>query len=369
MKVLHINCNYTGTRLHQTMIEHLDIYNIKSDVFVPTYDKSISSFGLNDNVTVSECFKRWDRLLFFYKNNKIKKSVLTHYDIKGYDLIHAYTLFTDGNVAFQLSQKYNIPFVVAIRKTDVYAFLKYKPYLKKRAKHIIKSASAVFFLSDTYRENVLARLFNTKEIDELKERIYVIPNGIDDFWHNNQYTQRRSYESDHSLKLIYAGVIDKNKNVKATVEALQRLSSKGIKSNFTVVGRIKEQSAYDEIANAPSMRYIEACPKEELLKYYRAADLFVMPSHNETFGLVYAEALSQGLPILYTKGQGFDGQFKEGEVGYAVDDHDPDDIAEKIELIIQRYDEITSKCVQASEKYNWNRLCEDYAAIYKGISR
>jgi len=44
-----------------------------------------------------------------------------------------------------------------------------------------------------------------------------------------------------------------------------------------------------------------------------------MPSITETFGLVYAEALSQGLPVLYTRGQGFDRQFEEGEVGYAVD--------------------------------------------------
>lgn len=40
-----------------------------------------------------------------------------------------------------------------------------------------------------------------------------------------------------------------------------------------------------------------------------------MPSHKETFGLVYAEAMSQGLPIIYTKNQGFDGQFPDGYVG------------------------------------------------------
>ena len=42
MRILHINCNYIGTNLHQLMIEKLDKMGIENEVFVPTYDKSIS---------------------------------------------------------------------------------------------------------------------------------------------------------------------------------------------------------------------------------------------------------------------------------------------------------------------------------------
>lgn len=55
-----------------------------------------------------------------------------------------------------------------------------------------------------------------------------------------------------------------------------------------------------------------------------------MPSFTESFGLVYAEAMSQGLPVIYSKGQGFDGQFAEGVVGYHVDAHDPEELCENI---------------------------------------
>ena len=41
------------------------------------------------------------------------------------------------------------------------------------------------------------------------------------------------------------------------------------------------------------------------------SDVFAMVSHHETFGLVYIEALSQGLPVLFTQGQGIDGTFSE----------------------------------------------------------
>ena len=77
--------------------------------------------------------------------------------------------------------------------------------------------------------------------------------------------------------------------------------------------------------------------KDELLKEYRLNDIFVMPSKTETFGLVYAEAMSQGMPIIYTKNQGFDGQFCEGYVGYHVKYNDYRYIAKKISRIYSEY--------------------------------
>ena len=55
-----------------------------------------------------------------------------------------------------------------------------------------------------------------------------------------------------------------------------------------------------------------------------------MLSIMETFGLVYAEAMSQGLPIIYTKGQGFDEQFDEGKVGYHADCFNIEEIVKRI---------------------------------------
>ena len=55
-----------------------------------------------------------------------------------------------------------------------------------------------------------------------------------------------------------------------------------------------------------------------------------MPSFPETFGLVYVEAMSQGLPIIYTKGQGIDGYFEDGKVGYPVNTKDSNDIVKKL---------------------------------------
>ena len=79
--------------------------------------------------------------------------------------------------------------------------------------------------------------------------------------------------------------------------------------------------------------------------------IFILPSIHETFGLVYAEALSQGLPIIYTRGQGFDGHFEEGEVGYSVDCYDYEEISNKVLEIITKYETISSKAVNGVQKF------------------
>ena len=69
--VLHINCNYIGTPLHQTMVEHLSALGIDNLVFVPTYNANTAIIKANSNVRVCECFTKWVRLLFDYNQSKI----------------------------------------------------------------------------------------------------------------------------------------------------------------------------------------------------------------------------------------------------------------------------------------------------------
>lgn len=75
MRVLHINCNYITTALHQLMIRQLNIFGTENYVFAPTYDKNASVIVPDDSVKVVECFKKRDRYWFGYKQNKIIKAV------------------------------------------------------------------------------------------------------------------------------------------------------------------------------------------------------------------------------------------------------------------------------------------------------
>lgn len=365
-KILHINCNYIGTTLHQIMIEKLEGLGYKNKVFVPTYDKRLSVIKVNSNVNVCECFKKWDRMLFDYKQFKIYRAIQREYDIKNFNLIHAYTLFTDGNCARKLSKKYGVPYVVAIRNTDVNDFFKLMPHLRKRGIKIMLDAKAIFFLSESYRKQVFEKYIPEKYREKLSKKVHIIPNGIDDFWFQNRPLLKEK-NLDKEIKFIYAGRIDKNKNILTTQKALQKLENEGYKVSLKVVGKIVDQKEFERINRNRVTNYISAQPKEKLIELYREHDVFIMPSFTESFGLVYAEAMSQGLPVIYSKDQGFDGQFSEGVVGYHVVSNDFNDISKQIKLLIRNYTEIYKNLISNSKKFNWNKICNNYSKIYRNI--
>ena len=78
--------------------------------------------------------------------------------------------------------------------------------------------------------------------------------------------------------------------------------------------------------------------------------------------------MSQGLPVLYSKGQGFYKQFEEGFVGYAVNSSDPQDVAEKAEMTINNYATISKQALSAYKKFNWKELSKKLLAIYENES-
>lgn len=373
MRVLHINVNYITSALHQTMIEHLnDIEGLENSVFVPTYDKSRSVVTCKDYVTLTECYKKWDRILYFKKQNKIINAILDNYEISNFDIIHAYTLFTDGNAAMELSKKYDIPYVVAIRNTDVNDFFKKMIHLRMRGVRILENASAVFFLSPVYRDTVIHKYVPARLRQSIRAKSYIIPNGIDDFWHINSVKRDTStiverIRQKKLIRFIYVGGIDKNKNVELTLKALSQLNDQGWNCTLTAVGKIVDKAIFERLCSYSCFKYIAPKKKEELLDYYRTADIFIMPSHTETFGLVYAEAMSQGLPVIYTKGQGFDGQFAEGTIGYHVDARNVYQCKEAILKIINNYPAFSTCSSNRSSIFQWSRICNQYVSIYNDL--
>ena len=371
MKVLHVNCNYFGhNAVHRNMIE---IMNKNDDldnyVFSPvTQDCNIK---LNKKIIASKCINKLDRLFFFNKSRKIRKSLIKKLDISSFNIIHAYTVFTDGNVAYELFKKYNIPYVVAVRNTDVNAFFKYMFHLRRRGVKILQNASKIFFLSKAYQNLVIEKYIPQSMRDEIIKKCVIIPNGINNYWLENInndemcISKNKQELNQKIIKIVYAGEINKNKNLITTCKTVDFLKQKDWNVEYIVVGKIKDKGIYNAIKN--SINYKGVLSKEKLLLLYRRAHIFVMPSHKETFGLVYAEAMSQGLPVVYSKGQGFDMQFNEGIVGYSVQCDDYKDISDKIIKIIKNYDNISNNCKRHCTTFDWKVICDKYYHIYKEI--
>lgn len=105
--------------------------------------------------------------------------------------------------------------------------------------------------------------------------------------------------------------------------------------------------------------------KTNIIDVYRNSDIFIMPSKFETFGLVYVEALTQGLHLIYTRGQGFDGYFEDGTIGYSVKYNDSDEIKNRIKDIVDgKIDNVSSYRDKILNDFDWKNVAEKYKKIY-----
>ncbi|WP_338938114.1 glycosyltransferase family 4 protein [Fusobacterium pseudoperiodonticum] len=361
MKIFQICNGYFDTKLYKELFDRLDIRGCINKIFVFTWNKSNLSKKNDDKKIIVTYFSKILRLFFYLKQKKVLKSLLSVETKFDYDIIHAHTLFSNGDIALKLKMKYGIPYIVAIRNTDINVFFKYFFFLRKYGLKIMENADKIIFLSPSYKKECLENYVSIEKREEIERKVAIIPNGINKFWIENSVTLKKRHKE---IRLIYVGSIDKNKNVITTISACKKLLSQGYEVKFTVVGDIEIK--IDEL-NEKFIQHIPYSPKEKIRKYFEESDIFIMPSKYETFGLVYAEALSQGLPVIYTRGQGFDGQIPDGEVGYSVRYDDVDEITEKIILIYDNYNTYSAKIKNYIHKFDWENITDNYKMIYENI--
>ncbi|MBO0991442.1 glycosyltransferase family 4 protein [Bacillus sp. SD088] len=367
MRVLHINSYYSTSRFYKNLYDKQVRDGIGIDVFVPVPTSHIdNNFDYGEYTKVSESYSKYDRAFFHIKNGKILRGVIKNFKVDNYSLIHAHSLFTNGYIAYKLKEKYNTPYIVAVRNTDVNVFFKKMIHLRNLGVNILKSAEYIIFLSDSYKKLVINNYIPSKDRSIIERKIRVIPNGIDHFWFRNKFDRKENpLKQTEKVRILQVGDINRNKNQSATVQAIKLLIDEGYKIKYTIVGNVKDNEIFNKITSEKFVDYIPPLPKERLLEVYRNNDIFVMPSITETFGLVYAEAMSQGLPIIYTKNQGFDGQFYDGEVGYSVNCFDKENIKDRLIQVIKNHQQISSDNIHRCQKFDWKEINNQYIELYK----
>ena len=367
MNVLHICNNFINSTVHQKMAQASRKMGIRNVVFAPVVTMNGRVMPGEDEHAVN-CVNKWDRFFFYHKQRKTYDALKNTIPTLEFDLVHAHCTFTDGNVALRLKQERGIPYLVTVNNTDMNHFFRLRRLLRGRGIEILRQASAIVFISPAYRDQLFRQYIPEKYQEELVAKSYVIPFGIDDFWLENLNPQTVQLAEGKKLRLVYAGDICENKNLLTIVQAMELLRLKGWKITFSVAGKILSHEVYKRVMAAEGVTYAGLLTKEDLLQLYRQNDLFVMPSFKDTFGLVYAEALSQGLPILYSEGQGFDMQLPEGSVGYRVDPHDAQALAEAMERVAQNYTKLQSRCAEAAKTFSWASVSKKYQDIYDSIT-
>lgn len=362
MRVLHISNDYYNSGVYRTLHEGHLRHGLDSVFFVPMTQDSPAGNG--EHVIEAHCFKPMDRFLYMNKQRKIyryfREAVRQHKP----ELNHGYFLFSGGIHCLWAKREFGIPYVITVQDTDVNTIFKYFIHLRGLAWDIIREAERVIFVSDAYLGFTLEHMVPAKHREEQAKKFRLLPFAIDPFWAKNADTSAHPAH-DGPLRLLTVGLVNPRKNQLCTAEAVRRLREQGLDAELTVIGAGVDAGMDAKLRAMDFVRRIEKIPKEQLIEEYRRADIFVLPSLTESFGLVYAEALTQGIPVLYSAGQGFDMQFPEGFVGYRMTARDPESVASSIRCVVENYDGLQKNCAQAVEKFTQEVVCATCEVLYQ----
>lgn len=382
MHILHISNSYGGTKVYENLYTQLDKLGVRQTVFVPLNAANHSRVGNQmidfqtegSKIIYSTVLKPRHRIFYMAKIKAIVKDLKKTVDLDSIDAIHASTLCIDGAVAYKLHQETGIPYMCAIRNTDVNNYYKVFKWRKGFFSQILEASSRIIFISPKYKENFLGEIIPASVRKKIEERVMVIPNGVSNVFLENKSTEHKTFESE--LNLIFVAAFYKGKGLVETIQAIDLLRGKGYKITINAIGKGLPNRPHDSeyeaqveaLANGKDWIKTQTFKKpNEIIAEMRQANAFVMVSKPETFGLVYVEALSQHLPIIYAQGQGFDGYFPDGFVGYPAEAGNVGSIAEKIEKLIKNYSQIANnvESLNLDADFNWSNIGKKYESIYK----
>lgn len=351
--------------MDKLQLEQIIFNPIKIDT--PVGNNTIDFENKNSKIIYSEQLKKYHKVFYRRKINFLFNDLQRKYDLSGLDVTHATTLFSDGGLALLIKKKYHIPYVVTIRATDLSVFLKFRPDLYFLAIEILKESSRIVFISDSLKRRFFGHYLIKKHKITLENKCLIKYNGIDDFWLENLVEKKDNVPS----KILYIGRLVPRKNVVNLATSILQLNANGLDCELHIVGnggededKIKEISK----ANYPIITYHGAInDMVQLKKMYNNSHIFALPAHGETFGLVYIEALTQGLPILCCENEGVDGVF-EMNIGEICKTGSVSDITNSLQKLIANYKSYTLNKINFA-LFNWNLIAQDYLNLYHNINK
>ena len=363
MKILHICCNLAGSTVFPQLFEALCVAGLSQEVFVPERREADLNKNVPKGVTTHYAMtvKATDMLFFFRKAQRSVPEIEKRVDMKTVDLIHAHTLFTDGSIAEKLSEKTGVPYMLTLRYSDIGAIWKYEPHLRPMARRILRGAKHIVFLSEAAREGVLSNWLSEKDRALIEPKTAIIPNGIRPEW----LTGEARTALGNPVRVGFAGKLNNRKRPLDVANAVHKASDAGERRYvLRACGTGPLENEFKALLREEDT-YVGAVRGMDAMKeFYRECDMLLVPSSAETFGMVYLEAMSQGVPVLYTRGEGFDGQFPEGAAGYAVGCGDIEEQAKRIADICEGYAERSARCVELSRGYAWPIVAEKWMKLY-----
>ena len=366
MHILHLCNDFSGSKVHRHLYQSLDETGIEQTIFCPV--RKADLIGNNSFKSKAASFEYahiiqpFHRLAYHIKLQHIFRYITRHIALDKIDICHATTLFSDGGVACKIYLRYHIPYIVTVRNTDVNLFLKYMPHTWLTAKKILLHASKIVFVTPALKKKFCSHRFIRTFLSDIEEKTVVIPNGIDDYWIDHAKREKPA----NNYQILYVGSMIKSKRAPLLAKAVKALRHTYPDMQLRYIGSGGEdESVIRQLANKHPefIAYPGQINDLDLLKQqYSHHAIFALPSLHETFGLVYMEALSQNIPVVYTAHEGIDGLIDE-HCGEKLNKVNQKEIIAALTKILENYSFYSNQNIRF-EQYRWTNIARQYMDIY-----
>src|SRR3990167_4353229 len=235
------------------------------------------------------------------------------------DLIVAHKLTIEGIAAFRTAQRLGIPYAVTLQGNTDCRILAARPDLRPELARTWRSAGAVFAFAPWTVQAVQRRL------GEAGGPIHIVPCPMSE----SEATLAPMPDGRGFLSAFHLRS-HRNKNLAGIAHAMRILRREGRAISCTIAGGGSEsdlRACKTATRRAPDFDFPGHLEGDALARRMNESIALVLPSHRETFGLVFIEALFAGLPIIYPAGAAVDGYFSGRSFAMRVDARSPRSIA------------------------------------------
>lgn len=316
-----------------------------------------------------------DEIIKYAKSNNIN-----------YDIIHSHYYYS-GLVAIELQKTYHVSHVFTFHSLGKFE----KSYDRKNTDKRIEAERLIVKNSDQIVVSTLAELNSiVANYKGDKNKIRIITPGVDHhiFKEMPKDITRKMIGVPVDLKLIlYIGRIDPNKGINILLQAVSDLTKKysefsqkyrviliggDIKSNIFWKNRevIKIRTLIEEKDLACCVKFIGSKFHSELPKYYSAADLFILPSFHESFGLVVLEAMASGVVVIASRVGGLSYLVKDKVNGRLFERGNSKELGRIIWELLNDQKQmayLSKNAISTSQKYCWNIQAGKILKIYNKL--
>ncbi|WP_248137865.1 glycosyltransferase [Bacillus infantis] len=256
---------------------------------------------------------------------------------KSYEVVHAHYVFPSGMIARMYKKMWGTPYVVTSHGGDIDKMAKKNARIHQWTKEILQGSEHVIAVGQALHDEIAG----TFGVD--KQKISILNMGV-----NRSVFQPLKKEElrrelgipEGSEPILFVGNIIPEKGVKELLLAFREVLKKRPQSRLYLIGASRNAAFKGELDGiikegaAGMAEFLGMMPQADLAKWMSAAELFVLPSHLEGFGLVALEAMSCHTPVVAANVGGLTYLLQDGS-GLLVEPANPESLAEGMLAVLE----------------------------------